>query len=110
IGNFTTSIGEIKMIPLEKYEHNYLNMEMDLELDKKDELVIRVKQLYGGYAAPNYKMPFIFLPADEQDKVLKQMIRFGANTENIISHSFENKEMEQKDPYKPFVINASVKA
>ncbi|HEX6333711.1 MAG TPA: DUF3857 domain-containing protein, partial [Flavisolibacter sp.] len=109
IGNFTTSIGEVRAIPLEAYEHNYLNMEMNMKLDQNDAMMVEVKQLYGGYAAPNYRAPFVYLPTEEQDKVLKEMISFGTAQENILKHSFENKELESSDPYKPFVINASVK-
>jgi hypothetical protein len=109
IGNFTTSIGEVKNIPLEAFEHNYQNMELDLELNKNDELMLKVRHLYGGYSAPNYRLPFVMLAANEQENVLKQIVKFGANSDNIISHSFENREFEQVDPYKPFVINASVK-
>ncbi len=110
IGNFTTAVAEVKNIPMESYEHSFLNMDMSLKLEKDDALFIDVKQSYGGYAAPNYRFPFVFFPAEEQNKVLKEMIKFGTNSENILSHSFENKEIEQVDPYKPFVIKASVKS
>ena len=110
IGNFTTAVAEVKTIPLENYEHSFLNMDMNLKLDKNDALLIDVKQSYGGYAAPNYRAPFVFLPEDEQDKVLKEMIKFGTNSENILSHSYENKDLDQAEPYKPFVINASVRS
>lgn len=110
IGNFTTAVAEIKPVPMEDVDHVFVNMDVALKLDKDESLVLDVKQLYGGYAAVNYKMPFVFLPADQQDKVLKDMVKFGTNSENILSHSFENKELEQPDPYKPFVINASVKS
>ena len=83
---------------------------MNLKLDKNDAMLIDVKQSYGGYAAPNYRAPFVFLPEDEQDKVLKEMIKFGTNSENILSHSYENKDLDQAEPYKPFVINASVRS
>lgn len=110
IGSFTTAIGEIKRIPMEDAEHNFVNMDVNLSLDKNDTVTLDVKQMYGGYAAANYKLPFVFLPEDQQKNVLKEMVKFGTNSENILSHSFENKEMEQDDPYKPFVINASVKS
>jgi hypothetical protein len=110
IGNFTTAIGEIKFIPMEDVKHSYSNMDMTLKMEKDDALVVSVKQIYGGYTASSYRMPFVYLPADQQHEVLKQMVKFGTNSENILSHSFENKEMEQADPYKPFVINASVKS
>jgi hypothetical protein len=110
IGNFTTAIGEIKPILMEDFEHTYSNMDISVRMDKDDALIMDVKQLYGGYTAPNYRVPFVFLPADQQNNVLKELIKFGTNSENIITHSFENREMEQADPYKPFVINASVKS
>jgi hypothetical protein len=109
IGNFTTAVGDIKPIPLEESRYSFSNMDMRLKFDKDEALIIDVKQTYGGYLAPNYRVPFVFLPADQQGQVLKELIKFGTNSENILSHSFENKEMDQPDPYKPFVISASVK-
>jgi len=109
IGSFTTAVAEIRSIAMEAYEHTFVNMDVSLKLDRDDTLLAEVKQSYGGYAAPNYKAPFVFLPADEQNKALKDIVKFGTNSENIVSHSFENKEIEEADPYKPFVINASVK-
>lgn len=110
IGNFTTAIGEIRPIPMEDVERSFVNMDVDLKLDQDESMILNVKHTYGGYAAVNYRLPFVFLPAEDQNKVLKDMIKFGTNSENILSHSFENKELEQADPYKPFVINASVKS
>lgn len=110
IGNFTTAVGDIKNIAMEDVKHSYSNMDISLKIEKDDAVMVTVKQLYGGYTASNYRMPFVYLPADEQKDILKQMVKFGTNSENIISHSFENREMEQADPYKPFVINATVKS
>jgi hypothetical protein len=111
LGNFKSAIGEIKAIPMEDYQYSYLNMNISARLNSEsDALEMDVKQLYGGYAMANYKAPFVFTPAEEQYNILKQLIKFGTNSENIISHSFENKELEQKDPYKPFVISAKVKS
>lgn len=110
IGNFTTAVAEIKPVPMEDYRYNYLNMDVHLKLDKDDALIVDVKRSFGGYAATNYRAPLVYLPADEQNKVLKELIKFGTNSENILSHSLENKDMEQTDPYKPFIINASVKS
>lgn len=110
IGNFTTAMAEVKPVQMEAYENSYLNMDVSMKMDKDESLLLDVKQLYAGYAAPNYRAPFVFMPAEEQRKVLKEMIKFGTNSENIISNSFENKELEQADPYKPFIINASVRS
>ena len=50
------------------------------------------------------------MPLDEQNKFLKALLQFGTNSENVITSSFENKELEQSDPYKPFIINATVRS
>ena len=96
---------------MEEYQYSFLNMDIKAALDKNgDALELDIKQSYGGYAAPNYKAPFVFMPVEEQKNVLKEMVKFGTNSENMISHSFENKEMDQADPYQPFIINAKVKS
>jgi hypothetical protein len=110
IGSFRTAVAEIRPIPMESYEHSYSNMDIKLKMDKDDALIVDVKQTYGGYTASNYRLPFVYMPADEQDKFLKQLVKFGTNSENILSSSIENRELEQADPYKPFVINASVRS
>ncbi|HEU4471472.1 MAG TPA: DUF3857 domain-containing protein [Flavisolibacter sp.] len=109
IGDFTTAVAEVKPIAMEDPALSFVNLDVTLRMEKEDTLVLGVKQLYGGYAASNYRLPFNFMPADQQRDILKQMVKFGTNSENILSHSFENKEMES-DPYKPFVINATVKS
>ena len=110
IGNFTTAVADIRTIAMEDVKHSFSNMDMALKLENEDALIVNVKQSYGGYTASNYRFPFVYLPADEQHKLLKEMVKFGTNSENILSHSLENREMEQADPYKPFVINATVKS
>jgi hypothetical protein len=110
IGNFTTAMAEVRTIGMEAYEHSYLDMDVTIHLEREDTLRLDVKQMYGGYAAPNYRAPFVFLPAEEQRQVLKQLIKFGTNSENIVSSSFDNRDMDLSDPYKPFTINASVRS
>jgi hypothetical protein len=110
IGNFTTAVGDVKSIPMEDVQYSFSNMDMNLKFEKDDAMLVAVKQIYGGYVAPNYRAAFAYSPAEEQDKILKEMVKLGTNSENILSHSFDNKEIDQADPYKPFVINASVKS
>lgn len=111
IGDFKTAVAEIRPVALEEYEKSFLNMNISLEFNKAtDSLLMNLRYSYGGYAAPNYKAPFVFMPQEEQSKFLKELLQFGTNSENVTSSSFENKELEQSDPYKPFVINATVKS
>lgn len=111
LGGLTTAYAEIRSIPLEDYKHSFQNLEIKAGLDKSGDAVeLDVKQLYGGYTAANYRAPFVFYPAEEQKKLLKELVKNGTGSENILSHTFENKELEQKDPYLPFVIQAKVRS
>jgi len=111
LGGIKSAYAEIRPIHFQDYKYTYQNMEIKAEFTKgNDALEMDVKHSFGGYAAANYKIPFVFYPAEEQKNFLKQIVKQGTNSENILSHSFENKEMEQQDPYKPFVIQAKVKS
>jgi hypothetical protein len=111
LGGFRSAYAEIKPIPLEDYQYSYSNMDIKASLTKEqDALDLELKHYYGGYTSINYKAPFAFYPPDDQKEFLKNIIRSGTNSEMIQKHSFENKELEQKDPYAPFVINATVKS
>ncbi|MDB5253321.1 MAG: hypothetical protein JWP27_2490 [Flaviaesturariibacter sp.] len=111
LGTFQSAIGEIKPITMEDMKYSFHNLELRAELDKDmDALLLDVKQIYGGYTAATYRAPFVFYPADEQDKILRQLVKYGSGKDNLLSSSFENKELEQADPYKPFIIKAKLKA
>jgi hypothetical protein len=111
LGNLKTAIAEIKPVPAEAYEYNYLNLDVKAKFEKDmDALILDMRHSYSGYAMADYKSPFVFYPAEEQKNFLKELIKFGTNSENILNHSFENKEIDQKDPYQPFVIKASVRS
>ncbi|HEX2532589.1 MAG TPA: hypothetical protein VHK69_02570, partial [Chitinophagaceae bacterium] len=111
IGGMNTAIAEIRSIPMEEYKHSFLNMDIKAKLDDEGEsLELDVAQSYGGYAAGNYRVPFVYYDAEDQRKFMKELIKFGTNSENILSQSLENKEMEQSDPYVPFIIKAKVKS
>jgi hypothetical protein len=111
LGNFQSAFAEIKPVQMEDMKYSTHNLELRAELDKDmNALLIDVKQIYGGYTAANYRAPFVFYPAEEQDKFLRELVKYGSGKDNLISSSFENKELEQADPYKPFIINAKLKA
>ena len=111
LGGFRSAYAEIKAIPLEDYQYSFSNMDIKASLTKEqDALDLELKHSFGGYTSINYRAPFVFYPPDDQKEFLKNIIRSGTNSEMIQKHSFENKELEQKDPYVPFVINATVKS
>jgi len=111
ISNFTTAFAEIKQVPLENYTLSTINTEADLQLNSSaDTILIDIKQIYSGYAAATYKSLFTFSNAEDQRQVIKEMIKFGTQSENVVSSKLENSEFESYHQNKPFVLSASVKA
>lgn len=111
IGNFTTAIAEVKMVPLEDFSKNFNNIESTIQLNPgNDTLLIDMKQLYGGYESVYYRAAYNFASADEQKSLTKELIKFGTNSENVVSSEILNREIESSASGKPFVLHANVKA
>jgi Domain of Unknown Function with PDB structure (DUF3857) len=111
IGNFTTAIAEVKQVMLEDYTHNSSNIEARVELNPaSDTLLVNIKQSYRGYSASIFRAVFNFTNDEQQRQYLKEFVKFGTNSENIISSELENQDFESYSDNKPFILTASVKA
>jgi hypothetical protein len=111
ISNFTTAFAEIKNIPLEDYLLSTINTDAEIEMNNAaDTLLINIKQSYSGYAASTYKSLFTFSSPENQRLVIKEMIKFGTKSENVVSSKLENQEFENYHENKPFILTATVKA
>ncbi len=111
IGTFSTAVAEVKQIVLEDYTQSSSNIDAKIELTPSlDTLVLNTSQIYRGYAASTYRAIFNFASDEEQKRYLKEIIKFGANSENILSSKIDNKDFESYSDNKPFVLNAVVKA
>jgi hypothetical protein len=69
-----------------------------------------MKQLYGGYSGSSYRADFTLASADEQKSILKELVKFGTNSENIVSSEIRNADFESYSDNKPFTLHAVVKA
>jgi hypothetical protein len=111
IGTFSTAIGEIRPVPLEGFKNNYSNIESKIELNKNnDTLLVDMKQLYGGYEAAYYRAGYNYASAEGKRNFIRELVKFGTNSENIISSELINPELENASSSKPFIVHASVKA
>ena len=111
IGNFATAIAEVKPVPLEDYTKSYSNVEDRIEFNKEcDSLIVDMKQIFGGYNAAYYRGSYNFSSAEEQKQMLKEMVKFGTNSEQIISSEIQNAAFEEANSNKPFIVQAKVKA
>jgi hypothetical protein len=111
IGTFTTAIAEVKPVTLEDYSENYSRIDATLQLNPTmDTLLVDMKQRYAGYNAFGYRDGFTLGNAEEQHQFLKDLVKFGTNSENIVSSKIENADFESYGENKPFTLEATVKA
>lgn len=111
IGNFTTAIADIKPVPLEDYTSTVSNIEAKVSINTStDTAEIDIKQIHSGYEAPPFKASFTFGSEEEQKAFIKELVKFGTNSEHVISTKLENTDFESYNENKPFILNAKVKA
>ncbi|HVU56362.1 MAG TPA: DUF3857 domain-containing protein [Puia sp.] len=111
IGTFTTAIAEIRQLPLEDFSESFNRIESSLHLTPGlDTVVVDMKQSYGGYSAAYYRASISLGDAEQQRQVLKSIVRFGTNSENIVSSKIDNADFESYSKNAPFTVNATVKA
>ena len=111
IGSYTTALAEVKPIPLEDYSESYSRIESSLKLNPTfDTLLVDMKQSYAGYEGSAYRAGYVLSTPEEQHAFLKELVKFGTNSENIVTSSIENADFESYSDNKPFVLHASVKA
>lgn len=111
IGSFTTAIAEIKPVPLEDYHESFNAIDSKLSLNStNDTLLVDMQQRYGGYSGSVYRADFTLASAEEQKNILKELIKFGTNSENVVSSELHNADFESYSDNKPFTVHAIVKA
>jgi hypothetical protein len=111
IGSYTTALAEIKQLPLEDFSESFNRIESSLRLTPGlDTVVVDMKQSYGGYSASYYRASLSLGDAEQQRQILKSIVRFGTNSENIVSSKIDNADFESYSKNAPFTVNATVKA
>ncbi|MBI5371582.1 MAG: DUF3857 and transglutaminase domain-containing protein [Sphingobacteriales bacterium] len=111
IGEYTTAFGEVRMIPLEDYTKTVINTEAEVSLNQtNDTILVSISQIYSGYSAAAYRAIFNYNSEENIRMITKEMIKFGTNSENVISSKVENKDFESYHQNKPFILSAVVKA
>lgn len=111
IGNFTTAIASFKTVPLEDFQQTHLNLEVAAKLDASlDTLLVDAKEICTGYGARYYRAAFNFNSAEDQQKLIKEIVKNGTHTENIVSYKIENQDFGSYPDNKPVIFSTSVKS
>ncbi|HEX6429197.1 MAG TPA: DUF3857 domain-containing protein [Niastella sp.] len=111
IGNFSTAIADVRQIQGEDYLQSGNNIEAKIRLNTTlDTLIVNSRQMYSGYSSVYYRTSFNFTSEEKQKEILKELVKFGTSSEQVISSKVENKEMENFQDNKPFILDMVVNA
>lgn len=111
IGNFTTAIADVHKVRGEDYTWSHSNIDANIKLNAAlDTLRIHSRQSYSGYTSIFYRASFKYSSEEQQRQLIKEMSKFGTNSEHVISSKIENREMEHFHDNKPFVLDLVVDA
>ncbi len=111
IGTMSSAIAEIKYIPLEDYQASCTSLESNLSVNASaDSLIMDMKFIFGGYAAPGFRYGFDFLTPDQERDAIKEFSKNALGTETILSSSIENRAFEDGNAGKPFILNIKAKS
>ncbi|TAH01478.1 MAG: DUF3857 domain-containing protein [Sphingobacteriales bacterium] len=106
-----SAVAELKNIDLLDYSQTSHNMESKIRIfPAKDSVVVESKQIFTGYTSSMYRSAFNFSSPEDQKNILKQIVKFGTNSETVLNSKLENASFDEFGKNKPFVINASVRA
>jgi hypothetical protein len=111
IGSMNSAIAEIKYIPLEGYQASCTNLDSKLSINAgADSLIMDMKFIFGGYSAPGFRYGFDFMTPEQEKDAIKEFSKRALGTETILSSSVENKDFEDGNAGKPFILNIKAKS
>lgn len=111
IGNFTTAIADIRRINGEDYNWSSSDIDAKIKLNSTlDTLLVNTRQSFTGYSSIFYRASFNYGSDEHQQFLIKEMSKFGTNSERVMNSKIENKEMEYFTENKPFALNLVVHA
>lgn len=111
IGSFTTAIAYTKQIKLESMEETQGNIDAHIRLNGSlDTLLIDAKNINSGYLSAAFRSLFNYNSPEDQQQIIKSMVKNNFGTEKIISTKIENKEFEGFNDNKPVILEMALQA
>ncbi len=111
LGDIKTAMADVRIVNLEDFSKSSHNMESTIRIfPENDSLIMEVKQMFTGYTASLYRAAFNFAPVEDQQKFMKELVKLGTNSEQVLESRVDNKEYELYTENKPVIITAKVKA
>lgn len=111
LGNFSTAIADIKMVPLEDYTKSMQSMEATITFSKDlDSLITDAKQIFGGYAATNYRDAFNYSNDEQKRQLFKDLTKNYFSSETILSSEVLNQPFESQTANLPLILHIKAKS
>jgi hypothetical protein len=111
LGNYTSAVADIKLVPMEPYEESVQNTEARLELNPDlDSLTIDERQIFKGYPSVDYRDAFNFSNDDQKKNIIKELAKQFASSENILSSEVLNQGFEDETANKPLILHTVTKS
>jgi hypothetical protein len=109
IGTFKTALASFDTIPLQPFEKNLTNLEVQLKFDANmDSVVLHSKQILLGYSAASYRPEFTYLDKDKKDEFTRSVIYSVSKSDNIQNIKVENSGMLDGNKNLPLNIEADI--
>ena len=111
LGNFTTAIGVVKVVPLENYDRSFENVETSLSLTPGlDSLNMDMRMIFAGYPAADFREAVNNSNDEQKDKIMKEMAKANSQSDNLISSQIINPELEKTDTAHPFILDLKTRS
>jgi len=111
LGNVTTAVADIKIVPAEPYDQTVQNTDARLELSSGlDSLTIDEKQIFKGYASVQFRDAFNYSNDEQKKNIIKDLAKQFASSENILSSEVLNQGFEDETPNKPLILHTTTKS
>jgi hypothetical protein len=104
-------MADMRMIPMAGYQESYSNLEARIVIvPEKDSLLAEMKHIFGGYSSIPYRAAFNFGGAESYKEIMKEMAKYGTNSEKVITSKVVNQDFQSQNESKPLVLELSVRA
>lgn len=111
VGTLKTAVGVFNDIPLEVFEKNNQNMEVEASFDNDlDSVTMNSKQILSGYAAANYRPIYTFMSKDKQEQTTKEILKSVGKSSNVIKMEVTNTALIDFNDNKPLVIAGTIRS
>lgn len=109
LGGLGAPYAAFDTIPIGSYTETLHNLDATVQLNATlDSVLVKAKHTFSGYAAAAYRPVFHFLPAEQRNEVVEEVLRSSAPEGRVISKKTTNTAMEDGATNKPLLLEGEL--